>query len=56
MSERDLLDIYCGGGELCFEWSGDPEIPGKVFMSDAHDLVKDKIKGAQNLDSLNSFQ
>ena len=25
-------------------------------MSDAHDLVKDKIKGAQNLDSLNLIQ
>ena len=56
MSERDLLVIYLWWGDLCFEWSSDPEIPGKVFMSDAHDLVKDKIKGAQNLDSLNLIQ
>lgn len=56
MSERAILDIYLRWGDLCFERSGDPEMPRKVFMSDAHDLVKDKIKGAQNLDSLNSFQ
>ena len=30
-------------------------MPRKVFMSDAHDLVKDKIKGAR-LDSLNFIQ
>ena len=56
MSEKAILDIYLWWGDLCFEWPGDPEIPGKVFMSDAHDLVKDKIKGAQILDSLNLIQ
>ena len=55
MSKRAIQTYTCDRGELCFKWPGDPEIPGKVFMSDAHDLVKDKIKGAR-LDSLNLIQ
>lgn len=55
MSKRAIQTYTCDRGELCFEWLGDPEMLRKVFMSDAHDLVKDKIKGAR-LDSLNLIQ
>ena len=47
MSGRAIQTYTCDRGELCFEWPGDPEMLRKVFMSDAHDLVKDKIKGVQ---------
>ena len=55
MSGRAIQTYTCDRGELYFEWPGDPEMLRKVFMSDAHDLVKDKIKGVQ-LDSLNFIQ
>lgn len=55
MSKRAIQTYTCDRGELRFKWLGDPEMPRKVFMSDAHDLVKDKIKGVQ-LDSLNFIQ